>query len=202
MLNKESAMNADAPLYIREWLRHRGLSVTKAAEKLGIEPHSLHRCIKQQHRLNVLKMEDIADVLGIKVQELWHPPGHVNLNAILADTDDETREKAASIVRCLNMTKSKVAHQTNGDVPSHSSTKQLKIDEVLHSKKSPTLPAGRVDLVDVLKRIPRERRKAAFDAAIQEIDAAERRASLEQSLKDKVATMSSDELEQFINGGA
>jgi hypothetical protein len=55
-----------------------------------------------------------------------------------------------------------------------------------------------IGLVDVLKRIPTKHRKAACDAAIQEIDAAERRASLEKALKDKVNAMSTDELEHFL----
>jgi hypothetical protein len=76
---------------------------------------------------------------------------------------------------------------------------EFDMDVALHGEALAGGPA-RVGLVEVLKRVPREHRRAVFDAAIQEIDGAERRASLEQALKDKVAGMSSDELEQFLKG--
>jgi hypothetical protein len=79
--------------------------------------------------------------------------------------------------------------------------REFDMDRALHGEAFAGGPAG-VGLVDVLKRIPTEYRKAALDAAIQEIDAAERRAALEQALKDKVNAMSSDELERFINSDA
>jgi hypothetical protein len=75
---------------------------------------------------------------------------------------------------------------------------EFDMDLALHGEAHVGGPAS-IGLVDVLKRIPREHRKAVVDAAIQEIDAADRRASLEQALKDKVKAMSSDELERFIN---
>jgi hypothetical protein len=74
---------------------------------------------------------------------------------------------------------------------------EFDMDTALHGEAFAGGPA-RVGLVDVLKRIPIKHRKAASDAAIQEINAAERRASLEQALKDKVKIMSNDELEQFL----
>jgi len=74
---------------------------------------------------------------------------------------------------------------------------EFDMDTALHGEAFVGGPA-RVGLVDVLKRIPIEHRKAASDAAIQEINAAERRESLEQALKDKVKAMSNDELEQFL----
>jgi len=82
-----------------------------------------------------------------------------------------------------------------------SEPQEFDMDVALHGEAFAGGPA-RVGLVDVLKRIPREHRNAIVDAAIQEIDAAERRASLEQALKDKVNAMSCDELERFINSGA
>jgi hypothetical protein len=80
-------------------------------------------------------------------------------------------------------------------------SEEFDMDVALHGEAFAGGPA-RVGLVDVLKRIPREHREAVVDAAIQEIDAAERRALLEQALKDKVNAMSSDELERFIGIGA
>ena len=75
---------------------------------------------------------------------------------------------------------------------------EFDMDQALHGEAHVGGPAS-IGLVDVLKRIPGELRRAVFDAAMQEIDAADRRASLEQALKDKVKAMSSDELERFIN---
>jgi hypothetical protein len=77
------------------------------------------------------------------------------------------------------------------------------MEEALHGRawKGPG-DRDHVGLVEVLKRIPTEHRQAVFDAAIQKIDAAERRASLERALKDKINAMSSDEIEQFLKGAA
>jgi hypothetical protein len=53
----------------------------------------------------------------------------------------------------------------------------------------------------VLKRIPPEHRPAAFKAAIEEIDAAKRRAKLEQELKDKIAGTQSYSENQMLRRG-
>jgi hypothetical protein len=74
---------------------------------------------------------------------------------------------------------------------------EFDMDVALHGEAFAGGPA-RVGLVDVLKRIPREHRQDAIEAAVQEIDEAQRRQTLEQALKDKVAAMSSDELEQLL----
>jgi hypothetical protein len=83
-------------------------------------------------------------------------------------------------------------------------TEQFDLETALHGKSARLLsgdPTG-IGLVAVLKGIPATHRKAAFQAAIREIDEAERRASLEQALRDKVEAMSSDEFERFIEGVA
>jgi hypothetical protein len=83
-------------------------------------------------------------------------------------------------------------------------TERFDLETALHGKSGRSLPGDPtgIGLVAVLKGIPAKHRQAVFEAAIQEIDEAEQRASIEQVLRDKVSAMSSDEFERFIDGVA
>lgn len=92
---------ARSHLYIKEWLEHRGLNIQGGAKKLGIQPNSLSRWIHEQHRLSPLKIAELAVLFDCEPEELWRPPGHISLDAIIADSDEGVREIAANILRQL-----------------------------------------------------------------------------------------------------
>lgn len=88
-------------LFLKEWLEFRGMSVATAASRLGIERESLHRWIRQQHRLTPDKISQLANLLQIEPEELWRPPNQVSFDAILADKPEEIRRMALEMIQLL-----------------------------------------------------------------------------------------------------
>ena len=90
-----------AYLYIKEWMEAKKVSDDELANRLRVSRAQVWKWCNQQHRLNPQKIADVARALGIKPEELWHPPTEPNLNAIIADAPADLRATAVDIVRRL-----------------------------------------------------------------------------------------------------
>lgn len=88
-------------LYIEEWMAHRGLSDEQVAGRLEVARETVTRYRSQQHRLNPDKIAAIANALDCEPEELWRPPGHPSLDAMVKDAPDDLRATAADIVKRL-----------------------------------------------------------------------------------------------------
>lgn len=85
-------------LYIAEWMKERGLSDEKLAEKLGLARETVTRYRDQQHRLNTPKIARLAAALDLEPEQLWRPPNpnRPSLDAMLRDAPDELVQDAAA----------------------------------------------------------------------------------------------------------
>ena len=90
------------PLFIEEWMQHRGISDEKLANRIGVARETVTRWRSQQHRLNPGKITKIASALNLEPLDLWRlPSGRPSLDAMLRGAPDELQDTAADIVRRL-----------------------------------------------------------------------------------------------------
>lgn len=89
------------PLYITEWMAHRGLSDQDMAERLDTDRTTVWRWRTQQHRLDPGKIAAIAAALNIEPKQLWDMPDFVSLDAIAKDVSVALKATAAEIIRSL-----------------------------------------------------------------------------------------------------
>lgn len=86
-------------LYIKEHRKAQGLSLEQLATRLNVERNTIWRWEKEQHRLNLEKMGDIAYALGFDHwTELARPPGDRSIDAMLAGQSDDTKDIVVDIV--------------------------------------------------------------------------------------------------------
>jgi transcriptional regulator with XRE-family HTH domain len=90
-----------AHLYIKEWLDHRALSDERAAGRLGVSRETVWKWRTQPHRLTTDKMAALASILDIEPEELYRPPNHPSLDAMVKGQPDDVQAMAADIVRRL-----------------------------------------------------------------------------------------------------
>jgi transcriptional regulator with XRE-family HTH domain len=89
-------------LYIDEWQSRRGFSDEEMAERIGLSArNSFWRWKNLQTRLDPIKIEMIADALGIEPEDLWRHPDRPSIDSLLKDADDTLLEKARDIVTRL-----------------------------------------------------------------------------------------------------
>lgn len=88
-------------LFLKEHRKAKGVSPEQMAGRLGIERESVYRLEREPRRVNSEKQAAWADALDMEPEDLWSPPGQVNLNAIISQEPPEVRELAANIVRQL-----------------------------------------------------------------------------------------------------
>lgn len=86
-------------LQISAWFQHLGVGDAEIGEKIGVLRETVWRWRKEPWRLDPDKIQRLADALGIKPAQLWYPPTRESLDAMLDDSDEETRKMAADIVR-------------------------------------------------------------------------------------------------------
>ena len=92
---------AKVRLFLREHRKAKGVSATTMAGRLGIERESVYRLERELGRLDPEKLAQYAHALQIKPTALFSPPGAISLDALVADSDEETKAMAADIVRRL-----------------------------------------------------------------------------------------------------
>lgn len=77
------------------------------AKHLGIERESVYRQEREQWRLDVFKIIEIAEILGVEPSQLFRKPAPNledepdSLDAIVGDAGPELKAMAADIVRRL-----------------------------------------------------------------------------------------------------
>ena len=96
----DMATKSRAPhLFISEWFKHLGVNDAQIAAKIGVNRETVFRWRKEQWRLNPEKIRQIANTLGIKPEQLWHPPTRESIDNLLDGTDEETRKMVTDVVR-------------------------------------------------------------------------------------------------------
>lgn len=86
-------------LYIKEWMDHLHVSDDDMAGRLEVASRTtVWKRYTEQHRLDLGKIQQFADALGIHINQLYYPPGVRSLDAIAADASPEQREKAADML--------------------------------------------------------------------------------------------------------
>lgn len=88
-------------LYIPEWMEKKSISAEMMAGRLDIERESVYRLIREQHRINMDKLGDIAHALGIEVSELFFAPERRSVDAILQGAPDTVREAVTDVAERL-----------------------------------------------------------------------------------------------------
>lgn len=64
-------------LTIKEALQRRGMSMEEFAKKRGVSRVSAYRCLNASN-ISLDKLQEIADVIGCKIKELFVEDGRVN----------------------------------------------------------------------------------------------------------------------------
>lgn len=88
-------------LFIKEWQDHQKIGPETMADRLKIERESYYRLIREQHRINTVKLAELADAMGIEPADFYRPPTRPSLDALLEKATDDVRETAVDIVRRL-----------------------------------------------------------------------------------------------------
>lgn len=93
---------AKAHVYVKEHMNKLGVSDDDMAGRLGLASRSsVWKLYREQHRLDLGKVQQFADALGIPISQLYYPPGVRSLDAIAEDADatPEQREMAADVLQ-------------------------------------------------------------------------------------------------------
>lgn len=86
-------------LYIKEWMDHLGVSDEMMAGRLDVGSRTtVWKRYTEQHRLDLGKIFQFADALGVHPDQLKYPPGVRSLDAIADGLSLEQREMAADVL--------------------------------------------------------------------------------------------------------
>lgn len=95
-------------LYIQEWMKHLGVSDERLAQRIGVGTPTVWKRRTQQHRLNPIKIAEIAHALDLAPVDLWRPPPPKDelpqppsLDSMLVDAPPAIRRAAREIVESL-----------------------------------------------------------------------------------------------------
>lgn len=90
-------------LFIKEWQAHWGLSAETMAARLGIERESYYRLLREPHRINTGRLEQLADAMGhnMSPRDFWSPPERPSLDAMVEEAPDALRDTVVDVVRRL-----------------------------------------------------------------------------------------------------
>lgn len=89
-------------LFVEEHIKRaksEGLSVEHIAGRVGVNRTTVHKWINEHHRLDPLKLDQLAIAIGLKDgREFWRPPGHSPLDDM---SPEELETTANEIVKRL-----------------------------------------------------------------------------------------------------
>lgn len=85
-------------LYITQWRENAGLTLEQLGGRLGVGKNTVWRWETEQDRLSPSKIAAIADALGIDSTDLYFLPGTRQVDPLIADEDDETRQNVFELV--------------------------------------------------------------------------------------------------------
>lgn len=88
-------------LYLDEWFEYRDLNDEKVAGRIGVTRQTVWKWRTQQHRLDPIKIAQLASALDCRPFQLWAPPERQSLDALVEGVPDDLRNTAADIVRRL-----------------------------------------------------------------------------------------------------
>ena len=86
---QQKRAQAKRHLYIAEWMATRKLSDQALGDKMGVPRQTIYRWRTQEHRLDPQKLVEIASALEVTPTDLWRPPGHKSIDALLADASPD-----------------------------------------------------------------------------------------------------------------
>ena len=87
-------------LYVKEWMDHLGISDDEMAGRIGVASRTtVWKRYTQQQRLDIGKIQQFADALGISASQLNYPPGIASLDAIAEGVTADQRAMAADVLR-------------------------------------------------------------------------------------------------------
>jgi hypothetical protein len=90
---------AKAHAYIKEWMDHLGVSDETMAGRIGVASRTtVWKRYTEQHRLDMGKIQEFADALGISRSQLNYPPGVQSLDALVENATPEQRKIAAELI--------------------------------------------------------------------------------------------------------
>jgi len=92
---------ANTRFYLREWRKHRGLTLEELGAQLGATKSRVSEWELGKRRYNADVLEGAAQALEIEVAQLFQPPGAADKDPQLADVirfwSHMTRDEQASI---------------------------------------------------------------------------------------------------------
>ena len=73
------------------------------AARLDIERESYYRLLREPHRINLKRLQQLADAMGhnMTAQHFFGPPERPSVDALLESADDHTRETVVNLARRL-----------------------------------------------------------------------------------------------------
>jgi transcriptional regulator with XRE-family HTH domain len=93
---------AKTHLYIKEWMENLGISDDEMAGRIGVASRTtVWKRYREQHRLDLGKIQEFADALGISRSQLNYPPGIQSLDAIAEKLTPAQREVAAEVIKVM-----------------------------------------------------------------------------------------------------
>lgn len=83
------------PLYLSEWLNHKGINNVALAAQLGINHSTIHRWRKGERPIRTDDLERLATALGIEPATLWRkPPKGESIAEIMKQKDGPAKKFA------------------------------------------------------------------------------------------------------------
>ena len=94
---------ADMKLYLREWRKHRGLTLSELGEAVGKEQNTISRWERGLRNLNVIDLESLAEALVCTPYDLLYrnPDRDIDLFKFWADADDGDKETILKMLKGL-----------------------------------------------------------------------------------------------------
>lgn len=94
-------------LFVNEWCDASGDSDERIAGRVqyddhdGVSRETVWRWRKEPWRLDVKKLNALANALGIKAEDFYHHPARPSVDALLRDQPDDEVVRIADAVRAL-----------------------------------------------------------------------------------------------------
>jgi hypothetical protein len=90
-------------IYIKEWQEKWGISAETMASRLDIERESYYRLIRELHRINLPKLEQLAAAMGHDMQpmDFFWPPDHPSADSLLRDQPQEIKDQAIKLIQAI-----------------------------------------------------------------------------------------------------
>lgn len=91
-------------IYLAEWREHFGFTQKELAEKVSVKDMTVSRWERTTRKLNTVKLDKLANALGIEPVDFYRSPDVPSVDAMLRNLPESVRRQAIAIIETLSKT--------------------------------------------------------------------------------------------------